>query len=242
MTTSPTDDLNLTQADDERDPDIVEGVRAAILGELAKVRTTIPGVVQSFDAATQRASIQPGVALRLLNGEAVGEPLLVDVPVVYPGAGGYSIYYPLAVGDEVLVVFAERSIDEWLAAGGYNRAAADPRRFSAPDAIAIPGLRSAPGLPSAARPAALTLSAADGSVRMEIRPGGVVTIFASEVRLGDDTATPLSKDSLVQGELTKIGLNLTALNLAVNGLVPGSVVPPNVYVQGATATTKAKGV
>lgn len=244
MSFDPTSTADLTQPDDDRDPTIVEAVARVARAEDARQRTAIPGVVQSFDAATQRATIQAGVQLRLQDGSTIDEPVFADVPVAYPGAGAYNLYFPLAAGDEALVVFAERSIDEWLARGGYNRVANDPRRFAAQDAVCIPGLRSAPNtLPANARPAdAVTLSASDGSVRVEIRAGGVVTITANEVRLGDDSATFLSKDALVQAELSKILLNLTALNAAVNGLVPGSVVPPNVYVQGATATTKSKGV
>lgn len=258
MTTSPTDAIDLTQPDDERDPDIVEGVRAAILGERAKMRTALPGVVQSYNAATQRATVQSGVALRLLDGTTETDPLFVDVPVVYPGAGGYSIHYPLAAGDECLILCSERSMDEWLAEGGYNVAPGDPRRFSAQDAICLPGLRSAPNaLPAAARPAdALTIASADGAVRIEVRAGGVVTIFADEVRLGDDSATFLALASLVDARFSQVAVAFdahvhvsaapgspTSTPQTITDVGPPPIVAPSVLAPLASvAATKSKGV
>lgn len=245
MTFDPTASIDVTQADDDRDPTIVEGVQAVVQGERADQRTCIPATVQSYDLATQRATVQAGVQLQLLDGTTISEPVFADVPVAWPSAGGYSIHAPLSPGDEVLVVFAERSIDEWLAAGGYNRVANDTRRFSAQDAIAIPGLRSAPNaLPASVRPAdAICVAAADGAVRMEIRAGGVVTIFANEVRLGDDSAVFLALADLVNQ-------NFAALRTTFNAHTHISAAPgvatatplPVLGAFGSVAATKAKGV
>lgn len=245
MTFDPTADLDVTQADDDRDPTIVEGVQAVVQGERAEQRTAIPASVQSYDAATQRATVQAGVQLQLQDGSTISEPVFANVPVAWPSAGGYSIHAPLSAGDEVLVVFAERSIDEWLAKGGYDRVALDTRRFSAQDAIVIPGLRSAPqALPTNARPAdAICVAAADGAVRMEIRAGGVVTIFATEVRLGDDSAVALALADLVNTRLSSIK---TAYDTHTHVAPPGggaTAVPvPLIGALASVAATKAKGV
>jgi hypothetical protein len=245
MTFDPTASIDVTQADDDRDPTIVEGVQAVVAGERAEQRTCIPATVQSYDIATQRATVQAGVQLQLLDGTTISEPVFADVPVMWPSAGGYSFHAPLAAGDEVLVVFAERSIDEWLAAGGYNRVANDPRRFSAQDAIAIPGLRSAPNaLPANARPAgAVCVAAADGAVRMEIRAGGVVTIFATEVRLGDDSAVALALANLVDARLSTIRTAYDAhTHVSAAPGVPTAPPVPLIGVLASTAATRAKGV
>lgn len=245
MTFDPTSNLDVTQASDDRDPDIVEGVQSVVRGERAEQRTAIPGVVQSYDIATQRANVQSGVQLQLLDGSTISDVMFVNVPVVFPGAGGYSIHYPLADGDECLVIFAERSIDEWLARGGYDRVAQDTRRFSAADAVCIPGLRSAPNvLPANARPAdALCVASADGAVRMEVRAGGVVTIFANEVRLGNDSAVFLALADLVDARLASIR---TAYNTHVHTATgpTAPTTPPTVLLpaQASVAATRAKGV
>ena len=70
----------------------------------------MPGIINSFDPATQTAVIQPALRRRV-KGEAVSLPLLYDVPVFFPGSRVSGITWPVAAGDECLVVFADASID-----------------------------------------------------------------------------------------------------------------------------------
>lgn len=71
-------------------------------------------------------------------------PILANVPVVFPHStvSGYSLTIPILIGDQVLVVIADRSIDEWQASGGTGRPveSATPRAHDLTDAIAIIGI------------------------------------------------------------------------------------------------------
>lgn len=230
--------------DYETTPSAPKAIAIAFETLLAGKHTAMPGVVQSYDADLQEITVQPAVRRRFKDGRTERFTALARVPLMHYQLGGFVIHAAPAPGDAVLLIFAERSITEWLLVGGADVTAADPRRFDLQDAIAIAGLspNNAP-IPAAARPAStLSISTRDGATRIDLAAGGQVTITSPDVRIGSAAATPLSLDSLVQAELGKILLNLTALNTAVNGLVPGAVVPPNVYVQGATAATRAKGV
>lgn len=128
--------------------------RADTLGEviahhleerLADVHTAVPAKVTAYDAAKQQASVQVAVKTRdeLEDGTEVARSIaeIHGVPVVFPGAGAYAITFPVAAGDTVLLVFAERSVDRWLAGTGDEVDPADVRTFHVTDAIAIPGLR-----------------------------------------------------------------------------------------------------
>jgi hypothetical protein len=95
------------------------------------------------------------------SGESL--PVITDVPVVFPGAGDYSVTFPIAKGDTVLLIFAEGSLDQWLTKGGEVDPQ-DDRRFSLTDAIAIPSLRHGPISGSAASKIEFTSS--------EIKAGG----------------------------------------------------------------------
>jgi hypothetical protein len=68
-------------------------------------------------------------------------PVINNVPVIWPRTSLGSISFPLTHGDGVLLIFSERSLDEWLSNGGAL-APNDPRQFDLSDAIAIPGLFS----------------------------------------------------------------------------------------------------
>lgn len=71
-------------------------------------------------------------------------PILANVPVVFPHStvSGFSLTIPIKIGDQVLVVIADRSIDEWQASGGTGRPveSATPRAHDLTDAIAIIGI------------------------------------------------------------------------------------------------------
>ena len=94
----------------ERWAEPVEALRAALDGRQAEMWTALPGIVQSFDPAAMTVSVQPAVAGRISDeaGKAasVDLPILPDVPVVFPGGGGFALTFPVAAGDECLVVFA----------------------------------------------------------------------------------------------------------------------------------------
>jgi hypothetical protein len=234
----------MAELDDERTPTWRATLDRAVRAGQAVMHTSIPAVVQSYDAATQRATVQPCIKRRLGNGDTFDYPPLVDVPVQQLSTAGYALHLPVAQGTEGVVHFAERSIDEWLIEGGTGVEAADPRRFDEQDGYFVPGHLSSPqALPAAARPAdALCIGTRDGSVRIEVRAGGVVTIFATEVRLGNDTALPLAIADLVDARVATIRTAFNAhTHLDSTGAPTSSPATP-IPSQASTAASRAKGV
>lgn len=100
-----------------------------------------PGIVESYDPTTQRASVQLCIRQRMIvegGTELQPAPLLPSVPVLFPRGGGAFITWPIAKGDHVLVVFQDSSIDRWTQMGGTVDPI-DPRAHALSDAVAIPG-------------------------------------------------------------------------------------------------------
>jgi hypothetical protein len=108
---------------------------------LTRVHTSFPGVVTEYDPSTRRATIQPSLKRKSGNKEFVDFPLLVDVPVQFPGNKKWTIHFPLEKDDEVVVFFSERSLEVWKDAGQDGIEDPDPRRFSLSDAYCIPGVQ-----------------------------------------------------------------------------------------------------
>lgn len=108
------------------------------------MRVALPGRIETYDASTQQATVQPlvydGVYDETGARTADRLPVVTGVPVVFPGAGGFRVTFPVTAGDTVLLVFSSSSIDLWLALGGEVDPV-DDRRHHISDAIAIPGLR-----------------------------------------------------------------------------------------------------
>jgi hypothetical protein len=116
----------------------------ALDARLEDLHVAMPAKVVRYDAAAQQVDVQPLVKGTYLDeqGNRVAEsmPVVPCVPVLFPGAGGFRVTFPVTVGDTVLLVFSETSLDTWLQHGDEVDPA-DERRHHLSDAIAIPGLR-----------------------------------------------------------------------------------------------------
>jgi len=135
------------------------------------LRVAVPGIIQSFDASTQTATVQPAIRERVFNGggdpEWVNLPLLLDVPVVIPRAGGFALTLPVQKGDECLVIFADMCMDAWFSNGGIQNQI-EKRRHDLSDGIAIVGLWSQPRKIANYSMAAAQLRTDDGSAYISL--------------------------------------------------------------------------
>lgn len=77
---------------------------------LKQVHTSLPGIVRAYNATTRRARVQPAIDLLMTDGTSLPKPVILDVPVQFPSGGGYTLHFPLAVGDPVVLMFMERDI------------------------------------------------------------------------------------------------------------------------------------
>lgn len=120
--------------------DVEESLRLAIEGAQARIWTALPGVVVAVDLAKQTVSVQPSIYGEVTGADGVvtrvALPLLVDVPLVWPRAGGFALTLPVTAGDEVLVVFAARCIDAWWQNGGTG-VPMEPRMHDLSDGFAL---------------------------------------------------------------------------------------------------------
>lgn len=125
--------------------DSYTGIQAQIDSAMLNLHTALPAIVISFDADERTVTAQPTVQRVFSEGEgfsgAHNLPPCVDVPVVFPMGGGYELTFPVAAGDECLLIFAERCIDGWFGSGEPTPPQ-DYRKHDLSDAFAIVGVRS----------------------------------------------------------------------------------------------------
>lgn len=126
-------------------PTLAEVIRSHVLANLSEMHIALPGRIESYDAATQKASVQPLLKLPFEDEEGARQverlPVIPGVPVQFPQGGGYRLTFPVAAGDTGLLLFSEASLDVWLAEGGEVDPR-DDRRSHLTDAIFLPGVRS----------------------------------------------------------------------------------------------------
>ena len=110
--------------------------------EMKQVHTILPGVVKSYSSSDHRATVAPALQMGIRDKsgkivEYVDRPLLVDVPVVHPSGGGWTVHIPLAAGDPVLLVFSMRGLERWKATFGVSPEGG--AFFGMDSAFALPG-------------------------------------------------------------------------------------------------------
>lgn len=183
-------------------PDIF---RDSVNSILCNVHTSLPGIVKSYDAASNKATIQPALNKNYTSGE-MAMPLLENVPVLFPN----NIRFPINVDDYVLLIFTERSMDLWLSVGGQVTPT-DPRKFDLSDAIAIPGLMPFTQTYPNNNNQDFVIEYSGSSIT--IKPDGAVVInTATTIAIGNQIAELLDVVSQILGFIANpIGVNVPSV-------------------------------
>ncbi len=127
---------------------LAEAIRRAVQLGLADTHVSLPAKVVRVDLARNLVDAQPLVMDLVEQPEggrtAVAFPVVTNVPIQVANGGGFRMTFPVAVGDVVVLVFADRSLDVWLARGGGPVDPVDPRAHALSDGVvAIPSTNPA---------------------------------------------------------------------------------------------------
>lgn len=216
---------------------LAANIKQGIENRLKDLHTSMPGIIESFDPLTQLASVQPAIKRIFVNRDEEKEILvpenigvLINVPVVFPRGGGFSLTFPVTKGDECLLVFCERSIDNWHETGEINRPAA--RRFhSLSDATAFVGMSSKVNKIPEYDELNTQLKKDDGSVSITLLTDGNIKIDA------DTKVTLTAPDTDIIGKVNITGDTKVTGNFEVTGdTTLGAVVTSNGVDISATHT------
>lgn len=158
-----------------------ESLAAMLDGRQSKMWTLLPGIVQSFDPATMRCSVQVAVSFTQIQSDGspttVTMPPLVDCPVQFPSGGGFTLTFYPEQGDECEVRFSSRCIDAWWQSGGVQPQQ-EFRMHDLSDGFVTVGIWSQPNvLPNIKRHATQLRNSA-GDAYYELNSDGVAKIVA----------------------------------------------------------------
>lgn len=111
------------------------------------------GTVQQFNPSTQtvyatinytKTYFQLNSVTGLYNPVQVAYPTLINCPLFILRGGPVSLTFPINQGDECLLLFNDRDIDNWYANGTQTQPVASQRLHAFNDAFALVGVRSTP--------------------------------------------------------------------------------------------------
>lgn len=206
----------------ERIRDLSQTLIAALQGWQADMWSAMPGIIQSVDFAKQSCVVQVAIQMSVQDLETGSTSVqsispLLDCPLFFPHGGGMSITFPVAAGDECLVVFASRCIDGWWQSGGVQPQALF-RMHDLSDGFVFAGFRSNGKVISGISPTKLQIRSGDGDNVIEVDPvGGQVNVTAvTHVTLTAPGIT-LSGNVDITGSLIVDGGTVLETGLAVSG-------------------------
>lgn len=127
-----------------RTPSMSEVIKAAIDAQMRELFVALPGVVTAYNAVKQEVDVKPLLKRAYIDEDGNDDtdelPIVTSVPVMFPRAGGHFLSLPISVGDNVLLLFCDRSIDLYMSsAGGVSVDPVDFREHDLTDAVALPG-------------------------------------------------------------------------------------------------------
>lgn len=195
-------------------PEWAELLQEAVAAGLLEVHTSMPGqVVAVHDGAGKRQFVDVRLSLRraLEADEESAEPfveeelpILPRVPVGFPQGGGWFVSFPLKPGDFVYVVFAERSLDRFIATARK----AQQKAISTGD-IGTHSLDGAFALPNGPAPKAellegvsgtdLVIGHVSGTPLMKMAESGTVTLTGDLTVTGSVTAAEVTATEVTAG-------------------------------------------
>lgn len=157
-------------------------IKSHISAALARLFTSLPGRVESYDPQTRTVSVTPLIKRIFGDGIAADNQTITDVPVVFQSAGGAEITLPVKKGDTVLIVFSMRNIQDWLISEGEENTPKFRRNHNLEDAIAIPGLFTK-NTARAANPDNLEILFGDSKI--QIKPDNKIVIDSGNIEIGE---------------------------------------------------------
>ncbi|MFS8371209.1 Gp138 family membrane-puncturing spike protein [Acetobacter indonesiensis] len=159
----------------ERYRDHQADIHVALDSLQSRIWTMLPGVIASFsiEGGSPFARVRLAVKGHDITdaGERVAHdmPILPHCPVIFPRGGGCSLTFPVSAGDECMVIFGARSIDEWWQ-NGVAQPSYDARKHDLSDGVALVGLTSKARPLSSISLSSVQLRADDGKTVFELNP------------------------------------------------------------------------
>lgn len=179
------------------------------------------GTIQDFDITDQTATATINYPKTYFEPDEQGiyqpvlvnYPVLLDCPAIVLGGGSGALTFPIQKGDECLVLFNDRDLDNWFQ-GGTGAAVATPRLHSFSDALILVGLRSLPNVLSKYDPKRAALR------------GGAAVVGANTAnnKVLISNATPSVNPST--GDLTYASTLLTAIQALVSAINGMTIIAP----------------
>lgn len=193
--------------------------------QFKKIYTSIPAIVESYNSSTKRANVVPALNRVYTDGSIKSLPVIIDVPVIFPSGGGFTITMPITKGDSVLLVFSQRGLTNFKKTFTQSTPD-DDSLLSLKDAVAISGFGALNITPSSSTGA--TIQGNDGENAVIVESGKVEVKKSSNTLTIDDSQMQASiSGSTFTLDASKMEAIVGGATLTLNASSLTSSVPIN---------------
>ena len=188
----------------------IELLNIIIANKIADMHICMPAKILEYDYTKQKAKVQPALNQKYNDGEVIELPAIYNVPVVHPASGGASITFPVNVNDTVLLVFSEKSLEDWLS-NGEQVTPDDPRQNNLTDAIALLGLNPFSKTSPAANNTDLLIKY-DGS-EVKLKPSSEIDVSSTTINIIGSTEIKVEAPEIKLNGSTEIKVEAPEIKL-----------------------------
>ena len=212
-------------------PDLEDILDGAISDALFNFNCHKVGIIESFDATTQTATIQlvdKSTKVYSDSEELISYPVLAQVPViVFKGQNG-GLTIPITKGDSCLILFNDRDLDNWFTDGLIQKPNTT-RTHDLSDGVAIVGIRNSINKITDYNNEETLINYLANKVSIGNSKTGITRIEGAEINLDDKLELKNAAHSLkvLIDELITIITNLKTVD-PISGQLP---------IDGATASS-----
>jgi hypothetical protein len=203
----------------ERTPELESVLARAVEYYLQDLHTCMPARVTAYDEKKQMVEVQPTLKRMIVHSDGTSQteqlPIIPNVPLVFPRAGGFFFSMPVEKGDQVMLHFSQGSLDNWLSGSGDVTDTEDVRLHDITDAIAVPGLYTFSKAIRDITSSGLRLGEDGGGVQITLTKSGTM-----EVSLNGT-----SNDAAMLGNIFKIWWNSSIVPWLATHVHPTALGP-----------------
>jgi hypothetical protein len=183
--------------------------------------------IQSFNPVNQTASASINYTktffklssnMQTYESYQISYPLMIDMPVIILGGGGANLTFPISSGDQCLILFNDRSIDNWYQSGQVGPLNM-PRLHSFSDGIVLVGLRNT--ITSIANYDTINAKIFNGTSGLKIAPSGQLTLYNETTTLNTILQNIMTQ---LEALATAVSEPAIASNLAALALILGELL------------------
>ena len=167
----------------------------------------IPGIIDSYNPTTKRATVHPAINLQYTEGTTTQQSSIANVPVVWPGGGGFSLLSPLPSGSPVSIFFSQRGITQFKEV--FTEADPGSGLFAKEDAFIIPSFGALSVTPASTT--GIVLQSEDGVDFVSIEDGLIEIKTDGNVEINgnaDNAVSYTDLDTALQGLVSAINAAL----------------------------------